>query len=392
MEVEVFKEKARDCIELHKKDLFDISFELYSNPEIAYQEVGASRLLKDYLGKNGFSIEHNIGGIETAFRASFGKKKKGPTIAFIAEYDALPGIGHGCGHNLIAASAVGAGMGVAKALHESNIDGQVEIVGTPAEDYTEGKQGKIRLLESGVFDNINASLMFHPFVETAAIMNDLGCIIMDATFKGKTAHAAADPYNGRNALDGVVMTYNGLSMLRQQIKSEARIHMIIPGGGRSVNVIPEEARARIMFRATDMAYLEELNQKIAKCIEGASITTDTEVVTQKVSSAFNHKFNEHLFKIVSNNCKFFKMKLRKPDRLFASSDFGNVSHHIPALQFAMQTHKPNTPWHSVEVRDGSIKEFAQERMVIAAKVLAMSASDLLIYPELMEKVNNAFNK
>lgn len=392
MEPDFCKEKATDSIEAHKRDLFNISFELYSNPEIAYQEFKASKLLKDYLANNEFAIEHNIGGVETAFRASFGKKKKGPTVAFVAEFDALPGIGHGCGHNLIAAGAVGAGIGVTKALQETNLDGAIQIIGTPAEDYTEGKQGKIRLLESGAFDNLSAALMFHPWVEDAVIMNDLGCVVLDVKFEGRTAHAAADPWNGRNALDAVVMTYNGLSMLRQQIKSEARIHIIIPEGGRSVNVIPEKASARIMYRSMNMSYLEELGQKIAQCAEGASLASGTEVLIQEKTRVLNTKFNDPLFKIVSSNCELFGIKLKRPDCLYASSDFGNVSHRTPALAFFVKTHEENTPWHSVQVRDGSIRELAQEGMVTAAKILAMSAVDLIKHPELMASVTDAFGK
>jgi amidohydrolase len=377
---EQLKAKARDHVESLKRDLFKISHELYLNPEIAFQEVGSSKLLLDYLGKHGFSIEQGIGGISTAFRASFGEKEGGPTIALVAEYDALPIIGHGCGHNLIAAGAVGAGIGVAGVLTDSGLDGRIEVIGTPAEEYTEGEPGKVRLLESGVFDHINACLMFHPWGETSAIMNDLGCIVMDAAFEGRTAHAAADPWNGRNALDGVVATYNGLSMLRQQIRSDARIHMIITDGGSAVNVIPEKGRTRIMFRSSDMSYLEELAQKVIRCIEGASMATETQVSYRRLNKIYNTRLNEVLCSIVSNNFELFGIKLKRPDRLFASSDFGNLSQRVPAFSFFMKTHKPDIPWHSTEVRDASLKEEALEGMITAAKVLAMSAIDIISNP------------
>ena len=389
---DLVKKKTVDYIESLRQDLCDISFELYSYPEVAYQEVRACKLLKDYLTKNDFLIEHSVGGIETAFRASFPKRSKGPKIAFIAEYDALPGIGHGCGHNLIAAGAVGAAIGVARTLKESNITGQIEVIGTPAEEYTEGKAGKVLLLESGVFDTLDVCLMFHPWTENAVIVNDMAFTVMDVTFSGQAAHAAADPWNGRNALDGVVMTYNGLSVLRQQIRTDARIHIIIIEGGSAVNVIPEKAKARIMLRSQDMSYLNELDQRIARCIEGASIASETKVATLKLTTIYNTNFNDLLFEIVSRNSKFFGIELKKPDHMYASSDFGNVTHHIPALSFMMETHKPNIPWHSSIVRDASISEEANNGMITAAKILSMSAIDVMTKPELVKGIKTEFTE
>lgn len=390
MSAEGFKERASGYIESVKKDLFELSLKIHSQPETAYQEKTACRTLEDFLYKTGFTIEHGIGGIETAFRASQGTKGNGPTVAFMAEYDALPGIGHGCGHNLIASGAAGAAMGAAAVLNDSGLNGRIEVIGTPAEEYTEGKAGKVLLLEAGIFDAVDICLMFHPWTETIAIANDLGFKVMDVTFKGKTAHAASDPWNGINALDGVVLTYVGISALRQQVRDDARIHIIITEGGKVVNVVPDQAKARIMFRSKDIDYLEELDRKIEACIKGASIASLAKVRTDKLTKIYATRFNEVLFQIVSDNFKFFKIELRKPDNLPISGDFGNVSHRVPSFGFMMKTHPENVPWHSVEARDGAIKQAGHEGMIMAAKVLAMSAIDIIVREDLMKRIKQEF--
>lgn len=392
MERASLKENAINFIEGLRKNLCDISFEIHSHPEVAYQEVRACRLLKDYLAKNQFSIEDNVGGIETAFRASFRGKTGGPTIAFLAEYDALPGIGHACGHNLIAAGAVGAFIATARVLRESDLTGKIEIIGTPAEEYTEGKAGKIRLLESNVFDNIDACLMFHTWTYSRIIINNLAFMVLDVTFEGKAAHSTIDPWSGLNALDGVVITYNGLSVLRQQMRAEAKASIIITEGGTAANIIPEKARARIMLRSPNLTYLDELSGKVAKCIEGASIATETKADIDNVTTVYNIKFNKILADIVSNNFRLLGIKLKKPEQSIGSTDFGNVSHLIPGIHFYVKTHESDIPWHSTGIRDGSTAELAHDGMIAAAKILAMSAIDIMADPKLMEDIRRDFSQ
>lgn len=381
MGVTQWKEAAVSHVEEVREEARKIAVKLLENPETAYKEVVSAKILKDFLKEKGFLIEENLSGLATAFRASFGRSE-GRGVAFVAEYDALVEIGHGCGHNLIAAGAVAAAVGVAEVLRNGELDGRIEVIGTPAEECTFGDPGKVPLVASGVFDGLVACLMFHPWDETIAIVNDLGVIVLDLTFEGQTAHAAADPWSGKNALDGVIGAYNLISFLRQQMKPDGRIHIMVTDGGQAVNVIPERASARVMIRAMDMYYLEDLIDKVTKCAEAAALGTGTKLKIKTVMKSPNTKTWDHLYEIVSRNFLSYGIELRKPQHLFGSSDFGNVTHRIPAFAFGMQTHPRGTRWHSTAVRDGSIEKPALDGMILAAKVLAASAIDVLAMHEM----------
>jgi len=392
MELHPYKEKANEIINGLKKDLYDISADLCAHPEVAYEEVRSARILREYLDSHGFDVEEALGGIETAFRAQAGTDEKGPKFAFVAEYDALPEVGHGCAHNLIAAGAIGAAIGVAGVLKTSDLTGIIQVIGAPAEEYTLGKSGKIRLLEAGVFNTLDVSLMFHPFSETSVIMNDLGFTVLDAKFQGKGAHAAVDPHNGLNALDGVVLTYNALSLLRQQVKSEARIHIIITEGGSAVNVIPDTAALRVMLRSHEVSYLEELERKTINCIEGAAKGTASQANPEKLTTVLSTNFNRTLYDIVADNFQLFGEELKIPESMNFSSDFGNVTHALPAFAFTIKTHRAGIPWHSVEVRDESTSDIAIRGVMIAAKVMAMSAIDIMLNPDRIADMREEFHR
>jgi amidohydrolase len=375
-----WKEEAALHVENVREEAQKIAAKLLENPETAYKEEVSAKLLKDFLKEKGFSIEEKLSGLATAFRASFGRST-GRRVAFVAEYDALVGIGHGCGHNLIAAGAVAAAVGVAEVLRKRELEGRIEVIGTPAEECTFGDPGKVPLLVSGIFDGLDACLMFHPWDETIAIVNDLGVIVLDLTFEGQTAHAAADPWNGKNALDGVVGAYNLMSLLRQQMKPDGRISIMVTDGGQAVNIIPERASARVMIRSMDMSYLELLLDRVTKCTEAAALATGTKLEIKTVMKVFSTKMWDHLYEIVSRNFLSYGIELQKPTQLFGSSDFGNVTHRVPAFAFCMQTHPRGTRWHSTAVRDGSIEKLALDGMVLAAKVMADSAIDVLAMHE-----------
>jgi amidohydrolase len=372
-----WKEAAVLHVEDVREEARKIAVKLLENPETAYQEEVSAKILKDFLKEKGFLIEENLSGLATAFRASF-ERSSGRHVAFVAEYDALVGIGHGCGHNLIAAGAVAAAVGVAEVLRKTELEGRIEVIGTPAEECTFGEPGKVPLVLSGVFDGLAACLMFHPWDETMAIVNDLGVIVLDLTFEGRTAHAAADPWNGKNALDGVVGAYNLMSLLRQQMKPDGRIHIIVTDGGQAVNIIPERASARVMIRSMDISYLEELLDRVTQCAEAAALGTGTKLEIKTVMKSLNTRMWDHLYEVVSRNFLSYGIELRKPVQLFGSSDFGMVTHRVPAFAFAMQTHPRGTRWHSTAVRDGSVEKPALDGMILAAKVLAASAIDVLV--------------
>lgn len=384
--MENLKEKAIQRIESERRELISLSTKIHAHPELAYHEHESAVLLSRYLELKGFQVEQEAGGITTAFFAKKAGKEKAPKIAFLAEYDALPEIGHGCGHNLIGTGAIAAAVGVAEVI--GDLPGTICVIGTPAEEYTEGKAGKIRLLEEGVFSGIDACLMFHPWTETASALSDFGFIIYDIAFSGKTAHAAADPWNGLNALDGVVQTYNAISMLRQQLKPDARIHCLITHGGDAVNVIPQNASMRIMLRSPDPQYLQDLSQRIQNCAQSSAMASGTNLNLKQVTYVKPSLFNHELFEIVKGNMEELDVELEKLDFWGASSDFGNVSQVIPSISFLMQTHDPGINWHSEEVVKGAVSDQAHSAMLFAAKILAMSAIDLMMFPELLTNKSN----
>ena len=219
--VKALKDRASETIDSHAGELEDISRYLYDNPEVAYQERKAVRRLTDYLEAQGFEVEREIGGLETAFRATARSEKPGPVIAFLAEYDALPDIGHGCGHDLIAPSAMGAALGLRAVLPE--LGGTVVVIGTPAEEFQDQMEGKVKLLQAGEFAGVDVCMMMHPGTNSSSYHSSLAFVAVDVVFHGQTAHASGDPWNGRNALDGVIMLFVELNAMRQHVRPDVRI-------------------------------------------------------------------------------------------------------------------------------------------------------------------------
>jgi amidohydrolase len=388
IDVKLLKDRAIARIDEVRDELTELSDRIQANPETAYQEFKAASWLSQFLEEHGFSVEREAGGLPTAFVATCEGKAPGPTLAFLAEYDALPEVGHGCGHNLIGVGAVGAGAGLASQM--ADLGGTIKVIGTPAEEFTEGKAGKIRLLEEGAFSDIDIALMFHPWTVTAAATCDFGFIVYDVTFRGKTAHAAADPWNGKNALDAVVLTYNNIGLLRQQLKPDARVHQIITHGGDAANVIPDQASIRVMFRSIDPSYLEELEIKVLSCVRGAAEASGTEVETQKVTHVKPSRFNPELYQIAKSNMAALGESLDTMGNWGCSSDFGNVSQMLPSIYLLIETHDSGINWHSDKVSRGSRTPKAHDGMILMAKTLAMSAVDLLADPQLIMKAKEAW--
>lgn len=377
------KARAAEAIDAHASQLREISQYLREHPEIAYTETLASRYLSDYLERHGFAVARGIGGVETAFRASLDSGRAGPTIAFIAEYDALPDVGHGCGHNLIAAGAVGAAIGVQAVLHE--LGGTIVVMGTPAEEFAIGSQGKIRLLKAGEFAGIDACLMFHAWTTSAPINSSLAFVALDIVFHGHTAHAAADPWNGRNALDGVILTFNHISALRQHVQPDVRMHGIITDGGKVPNIIPERAAARFMLRARKYERVRELLQRVRACAEGAALATGTTVDITILGETADTVAYPTLQALTRANFAMLGVPFGDPIDWTASTDFGDVSYQIPSESFFITLGAGHLPWHSTEVANAVAEEPALQSMLAGTKVLAMDAIDLLANPDLLER-------
>ena len=359
-------------------ELEDLSRKIHDNPELGYQEVKACGWLSGFLEGKGFHVERGVGGVPTAFRATLAGAGGGPTIAIMCEYDALPTIGHACGHNIIATAGAGAGAALA-AVRSRLPTGRVQVIGTPAE---EGGGGKVKLLKAGAFEGVDCAMMIHGFDRTILHQDLLGIVRVDFEYAGKAAHAAADPWVGINALDACIQTFNAVSMLRQQVRPDCRIHGIIANGGAAANIIPEYAKATFYVRAPKIDTMWELYRRVVACAEGAARATGaTLTVTQNEMVYEPLKRNQTLLDLFAANMRVAGLIEGEPipDRL-GSSDVGNVSQVLPTIQPMVAIAPTGMAIHSREFVDAAVKPLAHAGMLAAAKTMAMTTYDLLADP------------
>ncbi len=374
-------------VERLKPELLEISRFLHANPELAFEEHKAVERLSRTMETHGFSVERSVAGLDTAFTASRASAE-GPTIAFLAEYDALPGLGHACGHNLIAAGSVGAGLALKAALGE--VGGRVLVVGCPAE---EKGGGKIPLVESGVFRSVDAAMLVHPSNRTEIVKRALGMRDVQVEFFGKASHAAATPHLGINALDAVILTFTNINALRQQIRPDARIHGIITHGGKAPNIIPDHAAALFYVRALDMAYLEELYQKVLGCFEAAAMATGTRHQVKRAGSDYHpHKINYALAELFRKNLEALGSQVDQgpEDRDLGSTDVGNVSQAVPTVQPMIAICGPSVACHMPEFAVASASRAGEEGMLLAATAMALTGLDLLRDRDALRRVKQEF--
>ena len=311
---------------IHEK-LCEISDYIYNNPELGNQEYKAVQVLTSFLEEHNFEIEKELLGIETAFRAIYDSKKEGPTIGYLCEYDALPSIGHGCGHNMIGAMSAGAGVVLSKVIDE--VGGRIIVYGTPAEE-TNG--AKVILAEEGVFDELDVAMMVHPADVTAKSGTSMALYPLQFTYKGKTAHAAACPEDGINALNSVIQLFNGIDALRQHVTPDVRMHGIITNGGVAANIVPGEATAQFYFRADKKETVDDLLVKVKAIAEGAALMTGATLeMTRYELPNDNLVTNENLSEAFTENLKALGITDIKESRQSGSSDIGNVSHRTPTI-------------------------------------------------------------
>ena len=385
-----------------RSELVEVALDLHAHPELNYQEKYAAALLSGTLEKHGFQVERGVGGVETAFTATLsGGAGDGPTVAVLAEYDALPEIGHGCGHNLIAMAAIGAGLGLKANLE--NLPGRVMVIGTPAE---EGGGGKIRMLNAGVFDGVDAVLSSHPSSNRTVIPTDipmgeswsLAMIGFRYIFHGKAAHAAAAPHEGINALNGVIHLFTGIDALRQHLREDVRIHGIITDGGKAPNVVPEYGAANFMLRCRDRDYLSDVVVgKVRQAAEGAAAMTGCRLEVEEFYPFYeNVRPNAVIAGLLLNNAGLSGLKLDEPfpgrQGSAASTDFGNVSQVLPAYELRYAVSEKPVPSHSREMTETAATEYALDAAVNVAKTLTLTACDLLLDPTLLPAARTDFDQ
>ncbi|RJQ51135.1 MAG: M20 family peptidase [Nitrospiraceae bacterium] len=363
---------------------------IHKKPETGYQEYETSRLLCGFLEKNGFKVKRGIAGMETAFVASYPETAKGPAIALLAEYDALPGLGHGCGHNLIGTASAGAAAGLRKAVPE--IKGKIVVMGCPAEEAgIDDAGGKIRLIKKGYFKDIDAAFIFHPFPMTTVGGETTTLIGLEFNFRGKSAHAAGNPWDGVNALDGVLQMFNGVNALRQHIRDGVRVHGIVTHGGDAPNIVPEKASARFFLRTDNKESLLELAGKVRACAEGAATATGTGLKVNTFCNLYDSmKSNPVLAGILEKNLNAIGLRVEGRKKGKGSTDFGNVTRTVPACELGLRLGNGIVP-HTREFLRASNSEEGFRVMMQGAKVMALSALELLSSPDLLLKAKKEFN-
>ncbi len=388
MDTETFKASVIDQIDARSQELSDLALKIHSNPEPGFHEVKASAWLTQYLEENGFSIERGICKLPTAFRASYGKGR--PIIAVLAEYDALPGVGHACGHNLICTIAIGATTGAK--LVADQLTGTITVIGTPAEELY---GGKVLMAERGAFNDLDVAMMVHPGISDTATTYALACQNLDVEFFGQAAHAAARPEAGINALEAMIQSFNAINSLRQHIRSTARIHGIITDGGQAPNVVPDHSAGTFIVRAMDDTYLDELEQKVLNCFIGAATTTGARLEYKWGDVRYAAmKNNLTLAKLFVRNMKRLgrKAKLSASGRSFGSTDMGNVSQLVPAIHPSVAIAPREVLLHSPQFAMAAASEGGIKGMLDAAKTLAMNIVDLLADPDTLSRVKEEFRQ
>lgn len=384
------KSRIFNAIKDNESMLKEIALFIGEHPELGHEEFLASGKLKDELARRQFRVESNVLGLPTAFIASYESAKPGPTVAFLCEYDALPGLGHACGHHLIAAMGLGAAIGLKAVIDE--IGGTIRVYGTPAEETT---GAKVTMADAGLFDDVDVALMAHPFYRYEKSGSSLAMDALQFEFFGKAAHAAANPHDGANALDAVLLLFQSLNALRQQLESHTRIHGIITDGGKAPNIIPDYAAARFYIRSASRPYTDETTRKAIRCAEGAALQTGCTLNVSNYEYSYDELItNEPLSETFTGN--LLELGIR-PEQIHegqdhGSLDLGNVSRRCPAVHPYVKVIDEHHSLHTPEFRDLAMTERALEGMLVGAGALAATAYDAITVPGLMDRIKQAFRE
>ena len=386
MNAAALKARVTERVDARRATLDDLSLQIHGHPELAFEERTAATLLAGALTAEGVEVKRSAGGLETAFAAEFGSGH--PFVVILGEYDALPGVGHACGHNLMGTAAIGAFLALRDVA--GALPGRVRVLGCPAEERGNGKNFLIR---DGLFRDVDAALMYHPGDRDEIDPLMLALVSLDVEFQGKAAHAAAEPHEGRNALDALLLAWTALSALRLTVRSDSRFHGIITDGGKAANIIPDRAAARFMVRSPDNSYLKELQRRVIACFEGAATQTGCELKYEWGDACDLVSTNGPLAEAFTANARSLGrvMNTRRPGDTHGSTDMGNVTTIVPGIHPFLSITDGPVPGHSIEFAAAAGTPKAQDTMRFAAKALAMTAIDALTDPRLVAKAKEAFD-
>jgi amidohydrolase len=388
MDVEALKQAVSDRVDALAPRLIHASRAIHEHPELNYQEHFAHDLLTDLLAEQGIEPTRGAYGIPTAFDASAGYE--GPTIAVLCEYDALPALGHACGHNIIATAGIGAGLAAAFVAEQAG--GRVRIMGTPAE---EGGGGKVKMARAGAFDNIDAAMMVHPADADLIAMDCIAIQEVEVSFHGKAAHAAAAPWEGRNALDAAVLGYMNVAALRQHIRPNERIHGIFTKGGDKPNIVPAEAVMDWYIRSGTIDSLAPLQERVLACLEGAAsacgCTMHPELVGERYADMID---NQPMVRAYVANAARLGRTVMDPAasgrRVVGSTDMGNVSYLVPSIHPMIKVAPDGVPIHSEAFARFAASPDGDRAVIDGAKAMAMTVVDLWASAPLRAEVQAAF--
>ena len=387
MQVIKIKKEVLNILDGIKERLFSLSCDFYHNPETGLKEYKTSAACVNILREFGFKVDKGVAGLETAFKAVCGNGK--PAIALLIEMDALPQIGHGCGHNISGIASIGAAIAVSKVIPKTG--GSVVALGTPAEEIG---VGKIAMIKAGVFEGFDAAMMAHPSSKRMVARIFLGLIRLNLHFRGKPSHASAYPEEGVNALDAVIQTFNSISALRQQLRSDVRIHGIITDGGAAPNIIPEKASASFYVRAKDLNELYSVKEKVLNCARGAALATGCELTIEEGADMNAPlKLNKALADVYRRQMQFLGLQEDDlpSDKNVGSSDIGNVSQVLPTIHPHILL-KRGINIHTREFADATITGDGKNAIMEGAKTLALTALELIMDKEAMERVKEEFKR
>ena len=380
------KQKLYDRVDSMRGTMIDISDFIHDNPETGNQEFQAHRLITETLQKNGFSVESNIVGLPTAFRATFRNGTGGPNIGLLCEYDALEGLGHGCAHNMQSPTIIGAALALAGGL--GDVPATITIYGTPAEETT---SAKLPMAKAGVFDDLDIALMMHGSDRTTVDGKSLAVNLVDFIFEGKAAHAAIAPEKGISALDAVLMMFNGLEYLREHVRSDVRFHGIITDGGKAANIVPERAAAQFYIRANDRPQLDTVVERVFNVARGAALAVGAKLTISEVK-AYDNKLNVKILneRLMQEAEKAGAQNITPPRTVTGSTDFSCVTYRVPGACLRIAFIPMDTPSHSMEWVKAAKSPAAYDAIVVAAKALAGTCYDIASSPELLTQIKQEF--
>lgn len=375
------KGRLAAAVEAARQEILELSHRIHADPEPAFEEHHASAWVADLLARHGFQVEHPAGSLATAVRAvrRGGRGGASPRIGILAEYDALPGLGHGCGHNTMAASGVGAAIALAALADE--LPGEIVFLGTPAEERGSGKK---TMIDDGLFDGLDAALLYHPCDRNHVYSWPLASEDVDVVFSGLQAHAASDPWRGKNALDAMVLLFTSVGLWRQQLLPTSRVHGIIQEGGTAANIIPDRTRAWFMIRSVEQAYYDTMREQFVRMCDAAALATGTTVEVTFSGGAMTMRNNTVLGERFAANMAAYGIPDMGDDPSSGSTDMGNVSWVCPTIHPDLAIAPEGTPGHSILFRDAAVTPQADETTLLAATLVAQTAYDLFADPALVE--------